>query len=206
MVDGRDAPVVESVEEMAGRFTSELITLTPGWSRKLRDDPDSLQDLERDVHAAFDRGADLLVAGLLAVVMKQPEFLDDCEQTRKQFAQPLSRGRQRTIRMRLLGGLTIWVASLYCTPRKQAGDQEKHSGLSGTIWLRQGCHARTGKSRGPASSTLSVAGICLPGTGTRRCPAGRQDRPANHLSLFKMWLTMVASAAALMAESIGSDI
>ena len=126
-VDGRDGPDIESVEEMAGRFSSELMTLTPGWRERLKSDPGSLEQLERDVHAAFDRGADLVLAGLIAVVMARPEFLAASEQTRKEFSSPLARGRDRTTRVTLLGGLTIWVASLYCGPAKKShvAEQER---------------------------------------------------------------------------------
>lgn len=118
-VDGPDGPAIESVEEMAGRFSSELMTLMPVWKERLTSKPDELEQLEHDVHAAFARGADLVLAGLIAVVMKQKAFEAACEETRRSFEQPLNRGRQRTIRVRLLGGLVMWVASLYCEPRKR---------------------------------------------------------------------------------------
>jgi hypothetical protein len=118
-VDGPEMPTVESVEEMVGRFTSELITHIPLWKEKLRDAPERLEPLEREVHAAFGRGADLLMVGLLAVVMKDARFEQQVEQTRQGYSQPLQRGRQRTVRIRLLGGLLVWAISLYCPPRKK---------------------------------------------------------------------------------------
>lgn len=118
-VDGPTGPTIESVEEMAGRFAGELLMLVPGWKQRLSGDPGQLESLEHEVHAAFARGADLLLAGLIAVVMKQPEFAASSEQTRSGYRQPLARGRERTIRVRLLGGLVMWVASLYCEPRKR---------------------------------------------------------------------------------------
>jgi len=129
-VDGRDGRVIESVEQMADRFSSELITYIPGWKARLTAQPDELEHLEHDVHAAFDRGADLVVAGLIAVVMKQPEFAADCDETRRSFEQPLAPGRERNIRVRLLGGLVMWIASLYCEPRRRAwgAAEEKVSG------------------------------------------------------------------------------
>jgi len=130
MVDGQNAPAIESVEEMAGRFTSELMALMAGWKQRLMSDPSELEQLERDVHSAFARGADLLVAGLVAVVMKQPEFEAASEQTRTGFSQPLTQGRERTIGVKLLGGLLMWVASLYCAPRQGSrSSEEKVSGL-----------------------------------------------------------------------------
>ena len=119
MVDGPDAPGIESAEEMAGRFHGELISHFPDWKRRLADAPGGLEDLERDVHAAFDRGADLVVAGLVAMVMKGDDFQQAAKHTQTQYRFPLASGRNRTRRLRLLGGLVIWVASLYCAPRKK---------------------------------------------------------------------------------------
>jgi hypothetical protein len=117
-VDKPNTPPVVSPEEMAGRFYGELIGAMTEWKRRLGEDPDRLANLERDVHDAFGRGADLVVAGLIALVMKQPEFEEACEKTRRNYCVPLARGRMRPLRIRLLGGLLVWVTSLYCEPRR----------------------------------------------------------------------------------------
>ena len=117
-VDERNSPPVVSPEEMAGRFHGELIGAMPDWKRRLGEDPSRLAELEHDVHDAFSRGADLVVAGLIALVMKQAGFDEACEQTRQNYRFPLSRGRTRPLRIRLLGGLLVWVTSLYCEPRR----------------------------------------------------------------------------------------
>jgi hypothetical protein len=118
-VDGQDGSGVSGPEEMAGRFHAELFMRLPGWKQQLAEAPDQLSDLEREVHAAFAGGADLLVAGLLAEVMKQPSFDEACEQTRRHYRYPLCRGRKRPLQVRLLGGLLLWVTSLYCAPAKR---------------------------------------------------------------------------------------
>ena len=114
LVNGPDRPRVISPEEMAGQFQSELLVVFPDWKQRLQADPSCLNELEREVHAKFARGADLVVAGLLARVMKQPAFDEACEQTRRNYRHRLSRGRMRPMQIRLLGGLLIWVTSLYC--------------------------------------------------------------------------------------------
>lgn len=117
-VDGPNSPPVVSAEEMAGRFSAELMRTMPDWKRRLGEDPSRLPELEREVRDTFGRGADLVVAGLIALVMKQPEFDEACERTRQNYCVPLSRGRRRSVRIRLLGGLLVWVTSLYCEPRR----------------------------------------------------------------------------------------
>jgi hypothetical protein len=127
-VDGKDSPPVSSPEEMAGRFQAELMTALPGWKQQLLDNPEQLPELERRVHATFCRGADLVMVGLLSLAMKDKAFDQACEETRQGFAYPLERGRMRQIRVRLLGGLLIWVTSLYCAARSSA-KKESRPGL-----------------------------------------------------------------------------
>ena len=117
-VNGKDEQLIESVEEMAGKFSAELMTHLPVWKTRLADAPQNLADLERDVHVAFARGADLIVAGLLAVVMKHPDFVSACTKTKESFAYPLKRGRKRSVQIKLLGGLIMWVHSYYCEARQ----------------------------------------------------------------------------------------
>jgi hypothetical protein len=117
-VDAPDSPPIVSPEEMAGRFYGELMGRMPDWKRRLGEAPARLPELEHEVRDAFGRGADLVVAGLIALVMKQPGFDRACERTRKDYCCPLSRGRNRPLRIRLLGGLLVWVTSLYCEPRR----------------------------------------------------------------------------------------
>ncbi len=117
-VDALNSPPVVSPEEMAGRFSGELIGAMPDWKRRLGEDPSCLSELEHEVRNEFSRGADLVVSGLIALVMKQPGFDDASEQARQNYRFPLSRGRVRPMRIRLLGGRLVWVTSLYCEPRR----------------------------------------------------------------------------------------
>jgi len=158
-VDGRDKPNVQSVEEMVGRFTGELLTLIPGWKQTLTASPEELEPLEREVHAAFARGADLLVAGLLAVVMKEGQFEQAAEQTRKDFSQPLARGRQRTIGIKLLGGLMIWIGSLYCEPKKKRFRKTNEAASGLYIELAQFGFGK-GVSPGLQSRVARKAALC----------------------------------------------
>lgn len=116
-VNNQKSPPVVGPEEMAGQFYGELMAAMPGWVRRLGEDPSRLAELEHDVHGAFQRGADLVVAGLIAGVMKESGFEEVCERTRQNYRFPLSRGRKRSLQIRLLGGLLVWVTSLYCEPR-----------------------------------------------------------------------------------------
>ena len=115
---GPDGPVIESVKQMVGLFFGEISERVPVWKRRLLECPDQLEALEREVRTEFIRGADMVVAGVLAVVLMSPGLEAASEQTRRHFKQPLARGRNRSIKVRLLGGFVMWITSLYCEPKR----------------------------------------------------------------------------------------
>jgi hypothetical protein len=118
-MDGPEGNQIRSVEEMIGRFTSELVGHVGGWKDTLIDAPGELEEIERKVHAVFSRGADMMIAGLLATTISGGHVDQAAERTRKRFSRPLEKGRVRTIAVRLLGGMILWVSTLYCPPKKK---------------------------------------------------------------------------------------
>lgn len=158
-VDGPDSPPVKSSEEMIGRFQAELISALPGWKGRAMSNPGALAELERDVQQVFDRGAGLLVAGLIAMVMASPEFDEVCEQTRRDFDYPLAAGRKRQVRLRLLGGLVIWISSLYCDPRKSWFSKSKDKAPGAYVELAQFGFGK-GCSPGLQSRVARKAALC----------------------------------------------
>jgi hypothetical protein len=116
-------PFVESAEELMNRFQEEVVQVLPAWGQWINEKPHECQQLEQQVQQTFARGADLIVAGLLAVAMKQQAFDERCEKTRQNCSVPLRKGRQRERKVQLLGGLIIWITSLYCAPKEKRGDQ-----------------------------------------------------------------------------------
>ena len=118
-VDGSQGNLIQSTQEMILRFTTEVSGQVERWTMQLIDCPDDLQEIERTVHIAYARGADLLVAGLMAAVIKDGQIDVASEQTRKQFSRPLQKGRERTVAVQLLGGMMVWATTLYCAPKKK---------------------------------------------------------------------------------------
>ncbi len=120
-VNGPNSPLVKSTEEMIGRFQAELVSALPGWKDRVTNDPGGLEELEREVQQTFDRGAGLVIAGLVALKLGAPEFAAACEQTRREFAYPTFRGQglplgsgaiesgiRRVINLRLKGNSIDW--------------------------------------------------------------------------------------------------
>lgn len=158
-VDGPNSPLIESLEEMLARFQAELITALPGWRDRLNADPGQMGTLEREVQAAFARGADMLMVGLIAVLMKAPAFDRACQSTRRDFSYPLESGRERQMRVHLLGGLLIWVTSLYCAPRKSWFRREKEKAPGAYVELAQFGFGK-GCTPGLQSKVARQAALC----------------------------------------------
>jgi hypothetical protein len=118
-VDGKDGEFIKSPTEMLVRFSVEVTPKLAEWEARLREAPDELEAIEREVQNASLRGAGLLVAGLISVVLQSEELAQSSEATRRGFSHPLAKGRNRKLCMRLLGGVMMWVTSLYCEPKRR---------------------------------------------------------------------------------------
>ena len=114
----KDGELIESVGQMVGKFTGELYPKVGIWEKRLMESPESLEAIEREVQEAFLHGAGMITSGLIAVVLLSQELERKSEETRRNFGYPLARGRNRDLRIRLLGGFFMWVSSLYCEPKK----------------------------------------------------------------------------------------
>lgn len=136
-MDGRDQTQIKSAEEMVGRFTGELLSQIPQWKQRLTDDPRQLEELEKTIHRSFARGADMLVAGIIAAIVVGREFEAASEKTRREFSRPLQKGRERTVGVRLLGGLLVWATTLYCPPKKKRLGKELSPAVGLNITLAQ---------------------------------------------------------------------
>ncbi len=105
-----------STQEMILRFTSQVSVDAEQWTNQLIDCPADLETIERTVHRAYARGADLLVAGLIAATISDGKILESAERTRQQFSRPLQKGRERPVTVQLLGGMIVWAVTLYSAP------------------------------------------------------------------------------------------
>lgn len=134
-LDAKLPGFIASPEVMLGQFYAELMALVPGWKQRLLADPQALPELEREVQIQFIRGADLAVVGLISWVMQQAAFDNVMDRVRRDSLTPLAPGRWREVKVRLLGGLVMWVTSLYCQARGCADDltgdsHERTAGLN----------------------------------------------------------------------------
>src|SRR5271170_1408083 len=81
------------------------------WLEALENNPAGFADLEKEIHRAFAQMADRVVAGLLAQATKRSEFADAAKKkvTAAASKRKLRGGQPRPLRVRLLGGLMIYI-------------------------------------------------------------------------------------------------
>ncbi len=137
LVDSPQGNFIQSTQEMILRFTSEVSFNTEQWTKQLINCPADLEVIERSVHNAYARGADLLVAGMIAATINDGQIIVAAEQTRQQFSRPLQKGRERTVAVQLLGGMIFWAVTLYCAPKKKRFRQDDAPRVGLDITLAQ---------------------------------------------------------------------
>jgi len=73
---------------------------------------------------------------MMAATIKDGQVEVAAEQTRRKFSHPLQKGRERTVAVRLLGGLLVWATTLYCAPKKKLFRKDDSPGSDWTSrWL-----------------------------------------------------------------------
>ena len=117
-VDGKAGEPIKSTMEMLVRFCGEVGPRLTEWEQRLRENPAELETLEQEVGNEFRRGAGLLLAGLVSVVMQTKEFAEASERTRRESTTPLAKGRNQQRAIRMPGGVIMWATSLYCEPKR----------------------------------------------------------------------------------------
>ncbi|MFM8723592.1 MAG: hypothetical protein ACKON9_00550 [Planctomycetaceae bacterium] len=130
-MEGPNGKFIQSTAEMLVRFTAELMPKLVDWQRRLTADPSQLATIEEEVQQACSRGAGMMVAALVSVVLQSKELVAAAEKTRQEYSIPLAKGRDRTMQVKLSGGSVMWVTSAYCEPKRgtSADSDEKPSGV-----------------------------------------------------------------------------
>jgi hypothetical protein len=149
-VDGKKGVVVGGVDPVLAQVQDRLRRDPKQWLALLQQDPGKFADIEKDVHRAFVQMADQVVAGLLAEATSNADFALDAKKKvveareareardcvdaqqaaagKRQRLPKLRSGERRPLRLRLLGGLVLWVTTLYCGPTRRTGKKRGPEG------------------------------------------------------------------------------
>ena len=130
-MDSQKGTVVNGIDPVLSEIQQRLMARPAEWLKALQQHPDCFVDLEKEIHRTFSQMADGVVAGLLAQATADAAFAE----TAKKKVVPadpqrkMRGGERRPLRVRLYGGLLIFVMTLYCSPARRTG---KKRGVEGS--------------------------------------------------------------------------
>jgi len=129
-MDSRTGAVLTGIDPVVTQIQQRLQARPKEWLRALRKDFGKLADVEKEIHQAFSQMADQVVAGLLAEATAGDDFAEAAKK-KVSAADPerkRRRGEARPLRLRLFGGLLLWVTTLYCSPKLRTGKKRGREG------------------------------------------------------------------------------
>lgn len=191
-VDGKEGEPIKSTTEMLVRYCGEVGPRLAEWEQRLSENPAELETFEQEIDNEYRRGAGLLLAGLVSVVMQTKEFAKASERTRKEFSTPLAKGRNQKLSMRLLGGVAMWASSLYCEPKRGLFLKPD----DGAVWLHiELAQFGFGKNESPSveSKISRLTALCL----SFELARGEENRDG---------LSMSTGAVRRVAQQCGDDL
>lgn len=142
--DRQDLQMIDAPEVIINRFQNDTIDQANQWILQLRNDPDQLASIEQQIDQHYRQGAGSLTAAVLAVATAHPQMEQHVQKVRDNAAVPLRPPQPRTIKVRLLCGLVLWITTAYCAPRrnKNTARSEQLIGLYpelAALGLGKGC-------------------------------------------------------------------
>jgi hypothetical protein len=126
-------PRVLSPSESIDHFAKQTRGRQTQWAERLSHSLDAFADIEHEIDEHYRQGAGQLMAALLGKVMLQPVMAEKVEETRQASAVALRASQPRSLQLRLLCGLVLFVSTAYCAPRRNkrnnAQPHEQQAGL-----------------------------------------------------------------------------
>ena len=121
-LDSPQGPQVLSPSEVIKHFAKQTQSRQMQWSSCLSDNPDALAETEREIDEHYRQGAGQLVAALLGKITIQPAMTEKVEEIQQASVIVLRAPQQRSLQLRLLCGLILFVSTAYCAPRRNKGN------------------------------------------------------------------------------------
>jgi hypothetical protein len=129
--DSKNGSLVASPSDTIEAFQAHTQRRVEQWIQQLQEAPDVFTDIEQQIDQHYRQGGGRLVASLLTRATEDPQMDEQVEQVRQEAVIPLRAPRPRTLKVRLLCGLILWITTSYCAPRRRrdADPGEQLAGL-----------------------------------------------------------------------------
>ena len=119
--DSQSGPDVPEPTEALAQIQHQLAVQQQTWSERLTQDPAIFAQLEHEIHLAFGQQADRLVASLLAQAAQTAALAEQAKKKVAAAARPVRSPEKRPLTLRLLGGLVLYLTTLYYGPAARTG-------------------------------------------------------------------------------------
>ena len=116
-------PRVLSPSEGIDHFAKQTRGRQTQWAERLSHSLDAFADIEHEIDEHYRQGAGQLMAAVLGKVTSQPAVAEKVEPMRQASAVALRAPQPRSLQLRLLCGLVLFVSTAYCAPRRNKRDQ-----------------------------------------------------------------------------------
>ena len=129
----KTGPVVPPLADITATMSDQIDDMKQRLLDRLNRDPASFAQVEVEIHDRFRRLADQMTASLLAEA-ERPRAIGPSPRKRgARRRRPIATRHPQTrrLRLRLLGGLVVWIATIYCGPRARTAKGRGREG-SGT--------------------------------------------------------------------------
>lgn len=120
----KDGSAIGSPSQMLDSFADDIHDRQADWRRRVTQDPTNFPQVQEEIRQQYQQGADLMTAAVLADATSQPEMQDHVQQVRADAVIPLKAPERRPLKIRLAGGLVLWLTTLYCAPRPRKQNED----------------------------------------------------------------------------------
>lgn len=128
--ESKEGPQVGPCLEVMSVFMQSTLQRQAEWCNRLRDCPDVFAEMEQEVDHHFRQGAGHMVAAMLGELADDPQMQAQSCRIREEAAIDLKSPEPRSLTLRLLCGLLLFVTTSYCAPRRRRDDgTEQAAGL-----------------------------------------------------------------------------
>ncbi len=128
----KDGPLIGSPSQTFDSFANNIKDRQDDWRRRVTEDPSAFSKVQAEILQQYQQGADLMTAAVMAEGTSQPPMHAHVQQVRADAVLPLKAPERRSLKIRLAGGLVLWLLTLYCAPRprkQNENDQHQRVGL-----------------------------------------------------------------------------
>lgn len=129
--DSKNGASVASPSDTIKAFEAQTQGCKEQWIQQLQETPDRFADIEQQIDQHYRLGGGQLLASVLAEVSKDPRMDEHVQKICEDAAGPLRSPEPRSLRVRLVCGLVLWISTLYCPPGRgrNADPSEQRIGL-----------------------------------------------------------------------------